>query len=163
MDFEKVYMRYFQVIYRFLLSLSGDAHLSEELAQEAFMKAMKSAGQFEGRSAPETWLCGIAKNCYFDHLRRQKHRHFGDLPDLPAPSFEEELEDQESRLRIHQVLHDLQEPYKEVFTLRVFGELSYAQIGALFDKSEAWGRVTYYRAKVKIRETLEKEKDNGTK
>mgnify|MGYP000877802934 CR=1 FL=1 len=161
MDFEKVYVRYFQVIYRFLLSLSADEHLSEELAQEAFMKAMKNAGQFEGRCAPETWLCAIAKNCYFDHQRAQKHRFQGDMPDIAAPSFEEALEDKETRLLIHRALHELPEPYKEVFTLRVFGDLSYAQIGALFGKSETWGRVTYYRAKVKLRETL-KEDDNAT-
>lgn len=157
MDFEKVYVRYFQVIYRFLLSLSGDAHLSEELAQEAFMKAMKNAHQFEGHSTPETWLCSIAKNCYFDHLRKQSRLHPGEMPELPAPSFEEALMNQETRLAIHRALHDLPEPYKEVFTLRVFGELSYAQIGALFDKSETWGRVTYYRAKVKLQEKLKEE------
>ena len=71
------------------------------------------------------------------------------------------LEDKETRLLIHQALHELPEPYKEVFTLRVFGDSSYAQIGALFGKSETWGRVTYYRAKVKLRETL-KEDDNAT-
>ena len=55
---------------------------------------------------------------------------------------------------IHQRLHALPEPYREVFTLRVFAELPYTQIGELFGKSENWARVTYYRAKQKIKEGL---------
>ena len=50
---------------------------------------------------------------------------------------------------------DTEEPYKEVFWLRIFGELSFAQIGALFEKTESWARVTYYRAKIMIKEELQ--------
>ena len=53
------------------------------------------------------------------------------------------------------ILHGLDEPYKEVFQLRVFGELSFAQIGRIFGKSENWARVTYHRAKLKIQERME--------
>ena len=61
----------------------------------------------------------------------------------------------ESAFEIHKILHKLEEPYKEVFSLRTFGELSFKQIGELFEKTESWARVTYYRAKVKIKEELE--------
>ncbi len=60
----------------------------------------------------------------------------------------------ERAIEIHKILHELEEPYKEVFTLRVFGELSFLQIGNLFMKTESWARVTYHRAKKKIKERL---------
>ena len=63
-------------------------------------------------------------------------------------------------LEIHQALHKLSEPYKEVFSLRVFGELSFREIGQIFGKTENWARVTYHRGKLKLQETLEKEWEN---
>ena len=48
----------------------------------------------------------------------------------------------------------MEEPYKEVFQLRVFGELSFAKIGLIFGKTENWARVTYHRAKLKLQERL---------
>ena len=56
-------------------------------------------------------------------------------------------------------LHELEEPYKEVFMWRVFAELSYKQIGQLFGKSENWACVTYHRARNMIRERLEGSKN----
>ena len=69
--------------------------------------------------------------------------------------FEEKLAQRSQAMEIHKVLHGLSEPYKEVFSLRTFGELTFREIGMLFGKSENWARVTYYRARVKIREELE--------
>ena len=65
--------------------------------------------------------------------------------------------DKETAFQVHQVLHRLSEPYKEVFSLRVFGELSFGTISSLFGKSESWARVTYHRACKKIREELDHE------
>ena len=74
---------------------------------------------------------------------------------MPSPqNVEEDLLIEENAHQIHQRLHALPEPYREVFTLRVFAELPYTQIGELFGKSENWARVTYYRAKQKIKEGL---------
>lgn len=65
------------------------------------------------------------------------------------------VEDEESAFCIHQFLHQMKEPYKEVFTLRVFGELPFEKIAALFNKSPGWARVVFYRAKVQIKEYME--------
>lgn len=157
MDFEAVYQRYFQIIYRFLLSLCRDGPLAEELAQETFLRAMENWQDFRGQCQPETWLISIAKNRYFDHCRRRKRIVLGEVPESSGNALDRALEDKEMLGFLHQALHRMPEPYKEVFTLRVFGELSYAQIGALFNKSETWGRVTYYRAKVKLQTELGKE------
>lgn len=68
---------------------------------------------------------------------------------------EERIEDEETAFAIHRILHTMQEPYKEVFTLRVFGELPYEKIGRLFGKSANWARVTFYRAKLQITAQME--------
>ena len=67
----------------------------------------------------------------------------------------EQLADEERSFLIHRFLHDMREPYKEVFSLRVFGELPFERIGQLFGKSSGWARVSYYRAKQMIREYME--------
>ena len=74
---------------------------------------------------------------------------------------EEKVEDGETAFAIHQFLHSMAEPYKEVFTLRVFGELPYEKIGRLFGKSAGWARVTFYRAKVQISEHMEAMEHEG--
>ena len=63
----------------------------------------------------------------------------------------------QTAMKIHRILHDLKEPYKEVFQLRTFGDLSYAEIGELFGKSESWARVTYYRSRMMIKEELDED------
>ncbi len=104
-----------------------------------------------------TWLCAIAKNLYYDELR--KNKSLADVRDMSNLSSGEDVEqavaDADMAFRIHLILHRLEEPYKEVFQLRVFGALSFAQIATIFDKTETWARVTYHRAKLKIQERLE--------
>ncbi len=62
--------------------------------------------------------------------------------------------EQKSAFEIHHILHQLPEPYREVFSLRVLGQLSFRQIGELLGKTESWARVTYHRARLKIKEEL---------
>ena len=69
---------------------------------------------------------------------------------------EETLADRDTARQLHRLLHDLPEPYKEVFSLRIFGELPFAQIGELFGKTESWARVTYFRARQKLKAALKR-------
>ena len=99
------------------------------------------------------WLCQIAKNTYFSYLKREKQ-----FPQAQEEAYFDQLEEQlihkDAAFQIHKRLHQLEEPYKEVFTLRLFGELSYAQIAELFEKTESWARVTYHRARLTLKENL---------
>lgn len=149
-EFERIYGENFPRVYGFLVRLCRNESLAEELTQETFFKAMRSMGTFNGRCRVDVWLCQIAKNAYYDHCRRQKKRV--DAPaDIESPRrVEDALMDREAAMRLHETLHALEEPYKEVFMLRVFGELDYAQIARLFGKTESWARVTYHRAKTKL-------------
>lgn len=144
-------------VYSFVVTLIKDQSLAEEITQNTFFKAMTAKKQFEGRSSELSWLCGIAKHLAMDEHR--KNARFSELDDTvaaPSADVETAAEDKDTALRIHLILHELQEPYKEVFQLRVFGELSFVQIGLIFGKTENWARVTYHRARIKIRERMEK-------
>lgn len=130
---------------------------AEEITQNTFFKAMTAKKQFGGKSSELTWLCSIAKHLALDECR--KNTKFSELDENMSASnmeIETETEDKDTALRIHLVLHKLQEPYKEVFQLRVFGELPFSQIGFIFGKTENWARVTYHRARLKIQERMEK-------
>ena len=153
-EFEEVYRRYFRDVYQYALSLTRDEHIAEEITQETFFKALRSIDQFDGRCKIYVWLCQIAKNTYFTQYQRavKAQRLWPELQE--SGSMEETLENRETAFQIHKVLHRLPEPYKEVFSLRAFGELSFKQIGELFGKTESWARVTYHRAKTKIKEEL---------
>lgn len=160
MNIEELYRTYFDIVYRYIRSISQDGSLAEEVTQETFFKALKKADQFRGDCDVRVWLCQIAKNTLYDHLKKQKKQLLGDEKLEKAESaggelLEEKLAQRSQAMEIHKVLHRLSEPYKEVFSLRTFGELTFREIGMLFGKSENWARVTYYHARVKIREELE--------
>lgn len=156
MDNERLYETCYMQVYSYVMTLCRDRHTAEEITQETFYRAMNADGKsaFGDRSSELTWLCSIAKNIFNDECRRKKH--FAEMPtdiasgdDIAADAADDDLS-----FRIHLVLHTLEEPYKEVFELRVFGELSFREIGAIFGKGENWARVTYHRARLKIQERM---------
>ncbi|MBQ6997021.1 MAG: RNA polymerase sigma factor [Oscillospiraceae bacterium] len=155
-DFQEVYNLYFRDVYRYSLSLCRNEVLAEEITQETFYKALKKLDSFDGKSKISVWLCQIAKNTYISLCRKSKHFDpNADISLLPSEiSIEERFIDRESAFSIHRILHSLDEPYKEVFSLRTFGELSFKQIAQLFERTETWARVTYHRAKLMIKEEL---------
>lgn len=154
-DFDDVYRLYFDDVYKYVLTLCRNESIAEEITQEAFFKALKNIHQFKGSCKIYSWLCQIAKNTYFTHYQKEK-RKTGENPHAPeeGQSIEMALVDKEKAFAIHKVLHSLDEPYKEVFALRTFGELSFGKIGELFGKTDVWARVTYHRAKLKIQEEI---------
>lgn len=149
-DFEKIYSDYFDVVYQYALTLCHNEQWAEEITQEAFFKALKSVDTYRGECKLSVWLCQIA----FYTMAKRKNRQV-DYP-LDAIPFDNNVEqmlmDKDTAVRLHQILHSLDNPYKEVFWMRTFGELSFAQIGRLWGKTESWARVTYHRAKMKIKE-----------
>lgn len=155
-DFNEIYNLYFKDVYRYVLTLSKNETIAEEITQETFFKALKSINKFDGKCKLYVWLCQIAKNTYFSYRKKEKRND--DLEDLEIISDDTDIETQaitkEAAFDVHRALHKLEEPYKEVFMLRTFGELPYSQIGILFEKTESWARVTYHRAKLKLKEKL---------
>lgn len=160
MDFEQVYQTYFKSVYRYIRRLSGDEQLAEEITSETFVQVMRSIGTFRGDCDLRVWICQIAKNTYYTHLKKQNRIAALDeeawlaLAD-PAAPVEERLDAKEDAQRIRALLHTLPEPYKEVFMWRTLGELSFAEIGALYGKTANWACVTYHRARQQIKTGME--------
>lgn len=155
-QFDQIYSEYFEDVYKYSFSLCRNAAIAEDVTQETFFKALKGIDSFKGDCKLRVWLCQIAKNSYFTYCEKEK-RHQGRKDDVSSSSagdLEQNLIQKESAFEIHKLLHELAEPYKEVFTLRMFGELSFMQIGTLFGKTESWARVTFHRAKSKLKENL---------
>lgn len=153
-EFEGIYNDYFRDVYLYIKSLSKDEQVAEDITSETFIKAMQSIDNFNGTCDIRVWLCQIAKNSYFSYLRKNNKLILVDQLQEKEDTFdiEQTMQSKESSMIIHQVIHALDEPYKEVFSLRTFGELSFKQIGLLFQKNENWACVTYHRARKKIKE-----------
>jgi len=153
MNYEEIYEQHASEVFRFLLRLTGDNYLAEEFTQECFLKAYKNIEKYNGKCKFSVWLCQIAKNSYYDYYKKNKSLPLNESI-VDNYRIEDTLCRQETLYEIHEILHLLDEPYKEVFTLKVFSELSYKDISELFEKSENWSRVVFFRAKAKIIEKL---------
>ena len=156
-DFGQLYDIYYMKVYSFVLTLAKNQDISEEITQKTFFKAMTANKKHNGDSSEFTWLCAIAKNLFIDEQRI--HNRTGEFDMETVSDTDTDIEkafvDEDTAFRVHQVLHTLDEPYKEIFQLRVFGELSFQKIGLLFGKTENWARVTYHRARLKIQERMD--------
>ena len=155
---EKALCAEYEAVYRYALTLCRGEADAQDVTQETFLKAMKARGSFAGESSLYTWLCAIAKNLWYNRckkLGRETPLEWDPSPETGG--VEQTVEDRDMSMAVHRALHKLDEPYKEVFSLRAFGELSFAEIGSLFGRTEGWARVTFYRAKTAITETLRKE------
>ena len=154
---EKLYEAFYMKVFSYVMTLAKDRNDAEEITQETFFRAISTDKAFKGESESFTWLCAIAKNIFTDEKRRvsrQDEELNEELPDTNK-GIEEKLTDRDQSLKIHLILHQLEELYKEVFQLRIFGELSFAEIGSIFGKTETWARVTYHRARLKIKERMD--------
>ena len=155
MKFEEIYTEYFSDVYRYMLRLSGDDHVAEEITSEAFFAALSSLDKFRGESEVRVWLCGIAKNCYYQYLKKKKpivsidDDGINEIHD-DSSDVTEHAADRSHAEQIRRILHSIPDPYREVFMWR--------EIGKLFGKTDNWACVTYHRAKNMIKERMEEKK-----
>ena len=152
---EKLYETQYMRVFSYAMTLAGNRAEAEEVTQEAMFRAFSKRSGFRGEADEVTWLCAIARNIWLDERRREGRRDAlpDELPD-PGRSVEQAAVDRDASFRIHLALHALEEPYREVFELRVFGELGFREIGTIFGKTENWARVTYHRAKLRLQERM---------
>ncbi len=162
MEFETIYELYFKDVYIFLCGLTQNKSMAEDITQETFFKAMKNIQTFDGRKDIKAWLFTIARNTYYTEYKHQKRFSPYELQDNVTNhnNILDTLILEEQSTLILKIVHQMHDPYKEVFLLRFFGSLSFDKIGLIFSKSESWARVTYYRAKKQILIQLE-ELNNG--
>ena len=161
--FQEIYREYGKPVYRFLLKLTGSRDQAEELLQETFYQAFLHIDRFEGRCSVYTWLCQIGKNAWLKEYKRQKRfdgRVWEELEfaDGNAPPEETVIRREEYR-RVRQAVFQLEEPYREVFAMHIFGEVSLKEIAAEHGKSESWARVTYLRTRKMLADVLSQRKE----
>lgn len=162
-NIEKLYEDYAKLVYKFLYCQTHDADLSEDLMQETFYRAIGSLHKYDGSCKISVWLCQIAKHLWYQRLQKESRLKqvpldenlHGSQGRSHKASPEYEFFAQEDKVALYRRIHDLNETEREIVLLRLSGELSFKEIGDIFGKNEVWARVTFYRAKLKIREELE--------
>ena len=165
-DFEQLYNTYFNDVYLYILRLSGSEHMAEEITSDTFFKALQSIDGFRGECDVRVWLCQIAKNRYYSYLKKNKRiKRLDDVKIQESTDLignaDEEYEQRLELAQIQNILHDMREPYKEVFMWRIYADLSFKQIAQIFGKNENWACVTYHRARKMIQERMEENKDEN--
>ncbi|MFR2535074.1 MAG: RNA polymerase sigma factor [Clostridia bacterium] len=162
---EEIYKQYAKQIYHFLLYLSRNSDLAEELTQETFYKAIQHIHQFRGDCEINVWLCQIAKNLYYMHIRHQYKTKTIPIEELEKSekielSMEEELFCQEDKIWLYNKVQELEPSVRKIVVLRIVSELSFKQIAYILNKSETYVRVNFYRAKKKLIKANREEKEN---
>lgn len=154
MDFDSIYQNESDLVYRYILSKTKDPHLAEEIVQETFYQAVRSADAYDNSCKISTWLCGIARNCL--HTWQRKHQIHEELEEekIPISQTDDAWLAKYSNIEILKALHQLEEPGREVFYMRVFGNLSFREIAEVFGWKESSARSNFYRAKMKLRKEL---------
>ena len=151
---DELYRENYAIVYGFLLSLCGNVSIAEDLAAETFLKALLHAHRYDGSCKTSTWLCAIAKNLYINEQKRHRRQRQFFHRFRPHPDPEAQLVHKETVRQLWETAQQLEEPYRQVFFMRMEG-LSFRIIGEALDQTENWARVTFYRAKVKIQERTE--------
>lgn len=154
---EEIYRQYASMVYRYLLARARDENIAEEVTQETFYQAVRCSDRFDGSCKVSTWLCAIAKNQLAAYLRKNHIHEALDQVERSTASAEEEYLAKDGQMSLLKQLHSIPEPYREVMYLRVFGGLSFKEIGEIMEKPENWARVTYYRGKGKLQEETQRE------
>ena len=155
MNIEQFYRENYHIVFGYLLSLSGNKAIAEDLASEVFLKAIVTIDTYDGRVKPSTWLCAIGKNLYLNERKRfRKHVPLDSVALAEEHTMEEKIMEKDIAKQIEILSRELEPPKNEVFAMRLNG-LSFREIGEALGKTENWARVTFFRAKNEILDRLE--------
>lgn len=158
-NFNEIYRLYAKEVYRYILSLCINKSLADDILQNTMLKAFSNISSFKGKCSVKTWLCSIARNEYFNHLKKIDNKNVSLDENIlgKGDNAEEKAISSLTALEILKLVHALEEPFREIFMLRYYGELKFSDIGEVFGKSENWARVNFFRAREKLALMLEKE------
>jgi len=151
-ELTEIYEQHAEQVYKYLISLCRNVDIAEELTQEAFYQAIRSINNYNGECKMSVWLCQIAKHTYYKYVDKQVKQVNQLHTEDPAKSLERDLIASENKIELFRMVHFLEEPYKEIVLLRLLGDLSFKEIGEIHQRNENWARVSFYRAKLKLRE-----------
>ena len=152
---QQMYQEYARPVYLYLLSLCHEEKTAEDLTQETFYRAMKSIRRYDGSCRLVTWLCQIGKHLWYQEAEKRRKRGVAvplEEDVLPSPeNAQQSLENDENRVHLFRAMQSLDPTAREIVYLRAMGDLSFRQIGEILGGTENWARVTFYRAKEKLR------------
>lgn len=159
-DMEQIYNEHFKTVYKYLICLTHDKEIAEDLTQETFCKAIDNIESFDGKCKISSWLCTIAKNLWINELH--KNTRTEGITDKSGiddrTNIEEDFIKKQEIATLYKQISKLEEPIKDIFYLRLFANLSFKEIGEILGKGEVWARVNFYRGKQKIKEVDDNEK-----
>lgn len=132
---EQIYKEHAKTVYRYLLSLTHNEDLAEEITQETFYQAVRCAGKYDGSCKISTWLCAIAKNSWLAWMKKNKEIVISDdkIEEDTVCSAEDMVISDISKVELMRKLHQLKEPLREVIYLRLAGDLSFEKLGILWE------------------------------
>lgn len=162
-NIEEIYKEYSITVYKYLFCLTQNRDISEDLMQETFAIAVKDIKKFRGDCKLSVWLCQIAKHLWYKELKKKNKNANISFEEINENVLYDETPEQiicgkEEKLKLFKDIQKLDGKSKEVMYLRLIGDLSYEEIGEILGKTSNWSRVTFYRAKQKIREENDNEK-----
>ena len=155
---EQIYKEHAKTDYRYILSLTHNEDLAEEITQETFYQAVRCAGKYDGSCKISTWLCAIAKNSWLAWMKKNKEIVISDdkIEEDTVCSAEDMVISDISKVELMRKLHQLKDPLREVIYLRLAGDLSFREIGDIMGMSENCARVNYFRGKEKLLKEVKK-------
>ena len=155
-NMEEIYKEYFETVKKYLFCLTHNNDIAEELTQETFYKAVKNIHTFKDDCKISVWLCKIAKNTWLDSIK--KNKNIKDMVDNELFEIEslettdETVISNQGKLELYKKIQKLDEKTRDVIYLRITGDLNFKEIGDIFNKTENWARITFYRGKQKLKE-----------
>lgn len=148
---EEIYKRHHKKLYNFLVKLSGNPNLSEDMLQDTFIRSFRYASTYRAEAKLVTWLFSIARNVCNDYWRKQSVYleangiHIDEAEDHTVdPAYIEELQDDSRRLQL--ALLKLPEAQREIVLLAKLKELSIHELSQLFECSQGAIRIRLHRA-----------------
>ena len=156
-EFEAIYTKHFDGIYRFLSKLCPSPDLCEEMTQETFYQAYISLHRYNGKCEMFTWLAAIAKNTYFKYLRKNKITHLNlELAVMPDEEHSPEylLEKRLEAAQVREAVRKLPPKYRDVVILRIYADRPFAEVARLLGITENSAKVMFHRAKEILRKEI---------
>ncbi|MBP5491344.1 MAG: sigma-70 family RNA polymerase sigma factor [Clostridiales bacterium] len=160
-DMDAVFRKYALPLKKYVMTLCHDEDLADDMVADTFYKAITHVDSFHGGNM-YTWLCTIAKNLFFNHVRKKETQNLS-LDDedngIDVASEDRPLEDllrKEQKMELFSKMQTLDPVEREVMYLRSFADLSFKEIGQVLGKTENWARVTFFRTKAKLRKVMER-------
>ena len=149
--FERLVVEYSPELRRYLMNLTlGDASLTDDLAQDTFLKAYMSIRSFQGLSRFKTWLFRIAINEYDAYVRKRREQRMDGMAETPVIECVTPLRNVEAGIDAQKCLAVLSETERSVVLLFYMNDLPIKEIVKITGMPEGTVKSHLSRAKVKM-------------